>query len=126
MAVTIEEVLDKIATTLVTKGIFGQGGGTTLAANQKTIRDGIISAGRSNSEKLLLFETDVEANEESIETGTAGLTSLVGIVNGLQVRFQGASMTQNDQWEVTVTGSARKITNAQSGAIDLTRRGYSI
>ena len=50
---------------------------------------------------------------------------LDSIVNGLQVRFQGASMTQNDQWEVTVVGSARKITNAQSGAIDLTRRGYS-
>ena len=84
MAVTLEEVLDKIATTLITKGILGQDGGTTLAANQKTIRDGIISAGRSNSEKLLLFQTDVEANEESIETGTAGLTSLKAIVDSLQ------------------------------------------
>ena len=51
--------------------------------------------------------------------------TLDGIVNGLHVRFQGASMTQNDQWEVTVTGTARKISNAQSGAIDLTRKGYS-
>jgi len=51
------------------------------------------------------------------------------IVNGLYVRFQGASMnldTTPDQWEVTVTGSDRKLTNAQTGAIDLTRRGYSV
>ena len=50
------------------------------------------------------------------------------IVNGLFVRFQGADMnvtTTPDQWEVTVTSSDRKITNAQTGAIDLTRRGYS-
>ena len=50
------------------------------------------------------------------------------IVNGLFVRFQGASMNLSgtaDSWEVTVTSSDRKITNAQTGAIDLTRRGYS-
>ena len=50
------------------------------------------------------------------------------IVNGLYVRFQGANMnldTTPDKWEVTVTSSDRKITNAQTGAIDLTRRGYS-
>ena len=50
------------------------------------------------------------------------------IVNGLFVRFQGADMnleTTPDKWEVTVTSSDRKITNAQTGAIDLTRRGYS-
>ena len=50
------------------------------------------------------------------------------IVNGLYVRFQGADMnleTTPDKWEVTVTSSDRKITNAQTGAIDLTRRGYS-
>ena len=33
--------------------------------------------------------------------------------------------TTPDKWEVTVTSSDRKITNAQTGAIDLTRRGYS-
>tara|TARA_R100001594_G_scaffold112909_1_gene147753 strand:- start:140 stop:1135 length:996 start_codon:yes stop_codon:yes gene_type:complete len=51
------------------------------------------------------------------------------IVNGLYVRFQGASMNLSgtaDSWEVTVTSSDRKITNAQTGAIDLTRRGYSV
>ena len=50
------------------------------------------------------------------------------IVNGLYVRFQGASMNLSgtaDSWEVTVTSSERKLTNAQTGAIDLTRRGYS-
>tara|TARA_R110002020_G_scaffold469340_1_gene694308 strand:+ start:2074 stop:3069 length:996 start_codon:yes stop_codon:yes gene_type:complete len=50
------------------------------------------------------------------------------IVNGLYIRFQGASMNLSgtaDSWEVTVTSSERKLTNAQTGAIDLTRRGYS-
>ena len=41
------------------------------------------------------------------------------------VRFQGASMTQNDYWEIEVASASREITNAQSSAIDLTRRGYS-
>ena len=50
------------------------------------------------------------------------------IVNGLYVRFQGSSMnldTTPDSWEVTVTSGDRKITNAQTSAIDLTRRGYT-
>ena len=46
------------------------------------------------------------------------------IVNGLYVRFQGASMNLSgtaDSWEVTVTNENRKLTNPMAGGIDLTR-----
>tara|TARA_R110001599_G_scaffold81554_3_gene220050 strand:+ start:822 stop:2450 length:1629 start_codon:yes stop_codon:yes gene_type:complete len=86
MAVTLEEVLDKIATTLITNGVVDP---TTIRDNQKTIRDGIIQVARNNSEKLLLFESDVKANEEDMTSmdldGDGQLTSLSAIVDGLSV-----------------------------------------
>ena len=54
---------------------------------------------------------------------TGGLQHIHG---GWYCRFQGSSMTQNDLWEVEVYSEHRKITNAESGGIQLTRRGYSI
>ena len=62
--------------------------------------------------------------ESDPELVTGGLQELNGL-GGLMVRFQGASMTQNDYWEIEVASASREITNAQSSAIDLTRRGYS-
>ncbi len=63
--------------------------------------------------------------ETSPEIVTGTLQALPGL-GGLYVRFQGASMTQDDYWEIEVYSAERKISNAQSGAIDLTRQGYSI
>ena len=54
---------------------------------------------------------------------TGGLQHIHG---GWYCRFQGSSMTQNDLWEVEVYSETRKISNAESGAVQLTRRGYSI
>ena len=54
---------------------------------------------------------------------TGGLQHIHG---GWYCRFQGASMTQNDLWEVEVYSETRKISNAESGAIQLTRLGYGI
>ena len=56
-------------------------------------------------------------------TVTGGLQPIHG---GWYCRFQGASMTQNDLWEVEVYSETRKISNAESGAVQLTRRGYGI
>ena len=70
-----------------------------------------------SDDKLFGGETDPQVI-------TGGLQSFAGL-GGLLVRFQGASMTQADTWEIEVSSANRKITNAQSGAIDLTRRGYS-
>ena len=84
VAVTLEEVLDKIATTLITNGVVDP---TTIRDNQKTIRDGIIQVARNNSEKLLLFESDVKANEEDLSSmdlnADATLESLRSIVDTL-------------------------------------------
>ena len=55
---------------------------------------------------------------------TGGLQALSGL-GGLLVRFQGASISQNNVWEIEVNSADRKISNAQSSAIDLTRTGYS-
>ena len=54
---------------------------------------------------------------------TGGLQSIHG---GFYCRFQGSSMTADDLWEVEVYSETRKISNAESGAIQLTRRGYGI
>ena len=54
---------------------------------------------------------------------TGGLQHIHG---GWYCRFQGASMTQNDLWEVEVYSETRKISNAESGGIQLTRKGYGI
>ena len=62
-----------------------------------------------------------ESDEEFI---TGGLQSLSGL-GGLLVRFQGASITDGDTWEIEVASADRKITNASSNAIELTRQGYS-
>ena len=70
-----------------------------------------------SDDKIFGAETDPQ-----IVTG--GLQSLAGL-GGLLVRFQGASMSSGDIWEIEVSSANRKITNAQTGAIDLTRRGYS-
>ena len=69
-------------------------------------------------DKLLGSETN-----EIIITG-----GLQEVVNGLYVRFQGGAIvgSASDIWEITMTSGKRKITNASTGAIDLTRKGYGI
>ena len=63
-------------------------------------------------------------SESSEEFVTGGLQSLSGL-GGLLVRFQGASISDGDTWEIEVSSANRKISNASSSAIDLTRTGYS-
>lgn len=85
MAVTLEQVLDKIAETLITNGVVDP---TTIGANQKTIKNGIITIGRENSDKLLLFESDIKANQEDLtsmgldgDTTLESLSSITNIIN---------------------------------------------
>ena len=70
------------------------------------------------SDKLFGQESDPE-----IVTG--GLQTLSGL-GGMHVRFQGSSMTEDDQWEIEVNSKTRKVTNAASSAIELTRTGFGI
>ena len=44
-------------------------------------------------------------------------------LGGLQVRFQGASMDVDDIWEIPVVSETRKISNASTGTISLSRKG---
>ena len=53
---------------------------------------------------------------------TGSLDDWAGM-GGLRVRFQGASMTADDQWEIPVVSEARKISNASTGTINLSRKG---
>ena len=52
--------------------------------------------------------------------------TLQEIHNGWYCRFQGSALAENDLWEVEVYSESRKISNAESGAIQLTRLGYGI
>ena len=64
--------------------------------------------------------------EKTDITVTGGLQHIHG---GWYCRFQGASMNLSgtaDKWEVEVYSATREISNAESGAIQLTRKGYGI
>ena len=56
---------------------------------------------------------------------TGGLDDWSGL-GGISVRFQGASMDVDDIWEIEVTSEERKISNASTGAINLSRHSKVI
>ena len=58
-------------------------------------------------------------------TVTGGLESWGGL-GGLRVRFSGPAMVENDQWEIPVVSEARKISNAATGTIQLSRKGKKL
>ena len=78
--VTLEQVLDKLADYLINENAIDT---PTVRANQKTIRNGLISIARDNSEKLILFETDREANEEDLlgSQNDLSLQQIVDLIN---------------------------------------------
>ena len=53
---------------------------------------------------------------------TGGLDDWSGL-GGIRVRFQGASMTADDQWEIPVVSETRKISKSSTGTINLSRKG---
>ena len=65
-------------------------------------------------------------SEETNITVTGGLQEIIG---GWYCRFQGAAMDLSsgpDQWEVQVYSETRKISNKNTGSVQLTRKGYGI
>jgi len=65
--ITIEGILDRIAEAIITSehtNISPE----LVKQNQKTIRDGLISVGRDNSETLALFQKDIKANAEDLQS----------------------------------------------------------
>ena len=67
------------------------------------------------NDKLLGSETT-----DNIVTGGIDYWSGLG---GLGVRFQGTAMAEDDAWEIPVVSEARKISNASTGTINLSRKG---
>jgi len=76
----IEIILDKIAEKIIQETNISP---ELVKQNQKTIRDGIIQVGRDNSEKLILFQTDIEANQEDLKS-TSGTETLRSIVEQIE------------------------------------------
>ena len=68
MAVTTEQLLDKIAEGLITNmHVIAEGTELeTLQANQHTIKQGIIQSTRETNDKLILWQQDVKANSADI------------------------------------------------------------
>ena len=74
--------------------------------------------------KVEYYGSDKLLGQEKTDITVRG--TLQDIHNGWYCRFQGSAMAEDDLWEVEVYSEARKISNAESGAINLTRRGYGI
>ena len=77
----LESVLDAIAESLITSDFVDP---QIVSNNQKTIIDGIIQVGRSNLQKLILYEKDVDANAEDLNLafdGTNYGANLIDIVS---------------------------------------------
>ena len=73
--------------------------------------------------KVEYYGDDKLFGEESTDNiVTGGLDDWAGL-GGITVRFQGASMTADDQWEIPVVSEARKISNSSTGTINLSRKG---
>ena len=92
----IENILDRIAEQLIENTSVSP---ELVRQNQKTIRNGIISIGRSNSEKLILYQTDVKANQRDLDyTDDNGTNTLrymveqVEDVNQIQITVEGTNV----------------------------------
>jgi len=76
--------------------------------------------------KVEYYGNDKLLGSEDTDNLVTGRLETYGGLGGLYVRFQGAAMAENDQWEIEVYSEHRKITNAESGGIQLTRRSYGV
>ena len=73
--------------------------------------------------KVEYYGSDKLFGQESTDNIVTGSLDGWSGLGGLQVRFQGAAMAENDQWEIPVVSEARKISNASTGTISLSRKG---
>ena len=80
--VTLEQVLDKIAESIIESPNIDINP-NLVQQNQKTIRNGIISIGRSNADKMVLFQKDIKANSEDLTGTDDNSLTLSQIVNNI-------------------------------------------
>ena len=75
--------------------------------------------------KVHYFSDDkIWGSESSEEFVTGGLQALSGL-GGLLVRFQGASITDGDTWEIEVAGWQEEVDNSTINSVKMTRGGLS-
>ena len=86
----LEQIFDAIAEALIQSDIVSPG---IVEGNQKTIKNGIISLGRTNADKLILFEKDVKANSKD----------LLGLVSG--DTLETISNEISDDWQIDIGGT---------------------
>ena len=121
--VTVEQILDLLADTLIN---HPQVNLPMVRQNQKTIRDGLIQLGRDNSEKLILFQKDVKANEEDFLGEDAGqsLTSIVEtFTEGLEITQCQFSIAFDTSGETPIISSI--VLNANGTNITMTNIFYN-
>tara|TARA_R110000824_G_scaffold226705_1_gene414483 strand:- start:920 stop:1969 length:1050 start_codon:yes stop_codon:yes gene_type:complete len=73
--------------------------------------------------KVEYYGNDKLFGSESTNNVVSGSFDYWGALGGLGVRFSGAAMSVNDQWEIQVFSENRKISNASTGTINLSRKG---
>tara|TARA_Y100000768_G_scaffold80227_1_gene57050 strand:- start:3706 stop:4710 length:1005 start_codon:yes stop_codon:yes gene_type:complete len=76
--------------------------------------------------KVEYYGNDKLYGQESTNNIVTGSLDDWGALSGLRVRFSGPAMVENDQWEIPVVSESRKITNASTGTIQLSRKGKKI
>ena len=75
----LNDVLKKIADALIESPAVNP---DILKQNQKTFRDGLVSLGRENSDKLITYQSETLANQEDLALGDNG-QSLQSIVDSM-------------------------------------------
>ena len=99
--ITVESVLDRIATSLINSPLVDP---TLLKQNQKTIRNGLITIGRNNSETLLLYDKDTKANEEDLITNMLDGTNQVTLTNIVDSFTEGNNSMAFVDIQILITG----------------------
>ena len=73
--------------------------------------------------KVEYYGNDKLFGSETTNNIVTGSIDFWAGLGGLGVRYQGSSMTADDQWEIPVVSETRKISNASTGTINLSRKG---
>ena len=104
----IEFILDKIAEAIILNSEVTP---QLVNQNQKTIRNGLISIGKENSDRLVLFQKDIKANQEDLNS-TDGTHTLSSIVSDIPDISQ-ATISAEDLGSITLT-----FANGNGGTIE--------
>ena len=110
MAVTLEQLLDKIASEIIQSDVVNP---SVVEENQKTIRRGTIQVGRTDDERLVLYQRDVNANQQDL-LSTITLETPDG-EEGIITELQFVANSINDINQVTLF-----ITNNGSNGYNIT------